>query len=89
MAIAFRIAMPIIAIMHTHQVIEYFGTQQAVADALGIKQSSVAGWGEFPPDLRQLQIEMLTDGKLKAESTCYPKTDAARGNEGRGDKVIA
>jgi len=30
----------------------------------------VGGWGEFPPALRQLQIEALTAGKLRAEADC-------------------
>lgn len=52
--------------MRTKDVIEHFGSQAAVADALGIKQPSVAGWGEFVPPLRQVQIEKLTGGKFKA-----------------------
>lgn len=62
----------IIRAMRTHEAIDHYGTQQAVADALGIKQSSVAEWGEYPPDLRQLQIEILTGGRLKAEPECKP-----------------
>ena len=57
--------------MLTRVVIEHFGTQVAVGQALGINQSSVAEWGKYPPDLRQLQIEFLTGGKLKAEPSCY------------------
>lgn len=47
------------------------GTQLALAERLGIKQPSVAGWGEFPPALRQIQIERLSGGELKAEPGCY------------------
>ena len=46
------------------------GTQASLAVALGIKQSSVALWGEHPPPLRQLQIEALTVGRLRAEPDC-------------------
>lgn len=46
--------------------INYFGSQAALADALGIKQPSVAEWDSVP-DLRQLQLEILTHGKLKAD----------------------
>lgn len=34
---------------------------------LGIKQPSVAAWGEYPPGVRQLQLESMTGGVLKAE----------------------
>lgn len=54
-------------------VIRFFGTQQAVADALGIKQSSVAEWGEYPPEARQLQIHRVTAGKLRAEQGVIDK----------------
>ena len=51
--------------------IKWAGTQVKLAEALGIKsQGSVAGWGTFPPPLRQLQIEALSGGLLKAEPNC-------------------
>lgn len=56
--------------MTTENVIRYFGSQKATADALGMKQPSVAVWGEYPPELRQLQIESLTGGELRAEPEC-------------------
>ena len=46
------------------------GTQQALAKALGITQGSVSLWGDYPPPLRQLQIEALTGGTLRAEPDC-------------------
>lgn len=46
------------------------GTQAALAEKLGIYQGSVSLWGEFPPPLRQLQIEALTAGALRAEPDC-------------------
>lgn len=56
--------------MRTEQVIAYFKSQEATAKALGIKQPSVSDWGDYPPDLRQLQLERITKGKLKAEPGC-------------------
>lgn len=58
--------------MRTRDVIEYFGSQAAVARALGIKPPSVAEWGDVVPPLRQLQIERLTDGKLAADPAILP-----------------
>ena len=47
--------------------IKHYGTQQKLADALGMSQASVSEWGEYPPALRQLQLQQVTKGKLKAE----------------------
>lgn len=72
--------MPKIAGMRTSEVVEHYGSQKAIADALDIKQPSVAEWGDYPPPLRQIQIEKLTRRKLKAEPECYgtagPKEEA-------------
>lgn len=57
--------------MKTDDAIEAFGgTQVLTAKALGITQGSVSLWGEYPPPLRQLQIEALTGGRLRAEPDC-------------------
>jgi hypothetical protein len=57
--------------MTKDQAVEAFGTQVKLADALGIKsQGSVAAWGKYPPPFRQLQIEALTGGRLRAEPDC-------------------
>ena len=53
--------------MTTDEAIKHYGTQVALAEALGIRQGSVGGWGEYPPPLRQLQLQQITKGKLKAE----------------------
>lgn len=59
------------------------GTQAALATALGMTQGSVSLWGEFPPPMRQLQIEAMTRGELRAESDCdrfrFPIPEAASG----------
>lgn len=67
MAIAHAKAPAYHAPMRTKDVISHFGSQAAVARALGIAQPSVANWPETPPPLRQLQIERLTGGKLRAD----------------------
>jgi hypothetical protein len=53
--------------MTTQEAIQHYKTQTKLAEALGIKQGSVSGWGEYPPALRQLQLQQITRGKLKAE----------------------
>lgn len=73
MPIDFYIGMPIIRAVTKDDAIKHFGTQAAVAEALGIKQSSVAEWGEYPPELRQIQIHRVTLGALKAEPEVIEK----------------
>ena len=56
--------------MEVSDLIQLYGTQTAAAEALSLKQPTIAGWikrGGIPP-LRQLQIEKVTRGKLKAQS---------------------
>jgi DNA-binding transcriptional regulator YdaS (Cro superfamily) len=46
--------------------IDHFGSQQALADALGIKSPSISEWrrnGEVPVD-RCRDIERVTEGKV-------------------------
>lgn len=63
--------------MRTQDAVDHFGSQKAVAEALGIKQPSVAEWGEYPPDLRQIQLQAVTNGALKAEPECLQPKAAA------------
>jgi DNA-binding transcriptional regulator YdaS (Cro superfamily) len=53
--------------MKTQDAIRYFGSQAALARALGIGRASVNAWGESMPIDRQCQVEVLTDGKLRAD----------------------
>ena len=74
-----RIAGAIVAGMNKQQVIEYFGGVAATAKALGIAQPSVSNWGDQLPELRQLEIEHMTAGALRAGPECdkYRVTNAA------------
>lgn len=59
--------------MKKTDVLSHFGTQQKVADALGISQRAVSGWDEVIPMGRALQIEKVTRGRLKADLSVYDK----------------
>lgn len=56
--------------MKLDQVIKHFGSQLAVAKALGTTQPTISNWKARGgiPHIRQLQIEHVTKGKLKAQS---------------------
>ena len=64
--------------MSPQQVIDHFGSQTKVADALDCGQSTVAGWVEqgYVPDGRQAQIQLLTGGQLTADATAKKKKAA-------------
>jgi DNA-binding transcriptional regulator YdaS (Cro superfamily) len=54
--------------MTKQEAIDHYGTQMKLATALGVRQSTISEWGEYPPGIRQLQIERLTRGRLRAEA---------------------
>jgi len=45
-------------------VLNYFGSVKAVAEALSIRPPSVCGWGEVIPMRRAYEIERITNGAL-------------------------
>lgn len=53
--------------MTREQAIEHFGGVGRLAGALGISRQSVWKWGPKPPDGRQFQLEVMTNGALKAD----------------------
>lgn len=53
--------------MTTQEAISYYKTQTKLATVLGTRQSTIASWGEYPPKIRQLQLQQITGGRLKAE----------------------
>lgn len=53
--------------MKTREATRYFGGASALARVLVIDRNAVYQWGEHPPIGRQYQIEVLTDGALRAE----------------------
>jgi hypothetical protein len=55
--------------MTTKQAIKHFGGVSKLRDALhGLKsRQAIYQWGKTPPYLRQVEIEKLTNGALKAQ----------------------
>ena len=58
-----------ICLMKVREVLDYYGSQQGTARALGIAQGAVSRWVQQDrvPELRQAQIELLTEGRLRAD----------------------
>lgn len=59
--------------MKTSNAVRFFGSQAALARALGIKPPSVCGWGEVVPRGRAYELLALTDGAIPLEAGDYEK----------------
>ena len=55
--------------MKIDQVIKFFGSQVAAADAIGVTQPTLSNWKKRGriPHIQQLRIEHASGGKLKAQ----------------------
>ena len=53
--------------MRTQEAIDYYGSVKKLADALGIWPQTIYTWGETPPMARQYELEVKTEGALKAD----------------------
>jgi hypothetical protein len=53
--------------MKTEEAVAYYGGVKKLADALGVWPQVVYAWGERPPMSRQYELEVRTDGELKAD----------------------
>lgn len=50
--------------MKTEDAIKHFGTQSALAAALGISKQAVGQWGDTVPKGRAYQLQVITGGAL-------------------------
>lgn len=57
--------------MRVSDAVKHFGTQQKVAEALGITKAAVSGWGELVPKGRAYELQILTGGALDAGAEDY------------------
>jgi DNA-binding transcriptional regulator YdaS (Cro superfamily) len=65
--------------MNMDDALEWFGTKTAIAEELGIALPSVTNWGHSIPPLRQLQLERITKGGLRADDAImeFPRREVA------------
>lgn len=59
--------------MKTETAINHAGTSKGLADLLGITPSAISQWGDEVPPARQLQLEAITGGELKADPDCLER----------------
>lgn len=55
--------------MFKQQAVNYFGNKVKLAKAIGVSPASITGWGEKIPKLRAYQLQVITNGALKAEDS--------------------
>lgn len=59
--------------MRTQDAIKHAGGPAALARKLKLTPGAISQWGDFPPDKRQVQLEQVTGGTLKAEPGCLDR----------------
>jgi DNA-binding transcriptional regulator YdaS (Cro superfamily) len=52
--------------------VAHFGTALALARALGIASASVSEWGEVVPKGRAYELQVMTGGVLRVDTSLYP-----------------
>lgn len=63
--------------MRTDEAVEIFGTQKALAAAIGISPSAVYQWGEFVPKPRQQSVRLAMCAKAEQMEADAAKLRAA------------
>jgi hypothetical protein len=64
--------------MRTQEAIDFYGSVPGLATAIGLSsRQAIYAWGEYPPPGRQYQIEILTNGVLRAERASETEQTAA------------
>ena len=53
--------------MKTEEAVKFYGGKKQLADVLGVWPQVIYQWGEYPPLARQYELEVRTEGALKAD----------------------
>lgn len=53
--------------MKTSEAVEFFGSKTNLAKALKVTKQALNRWGEEVPELRQYQIEVITERQLLSD----------------------
>jgi DNA-binding transcriptional regulator YdaS (Cro superfamily) len=55
-------------------VVQHFGSQRAIAKALGLSESAISQWRDVIPEKDAFKIEKMTSGALRLEPSFYHRT---------------
>lgn len=59
--------------MNKSIVVDFYGSQQAIASALGLSAQAVSAWSDLIPKGAALELEKITNGTLKCDLSVYKK----------------
>lgn len=62
--------------MKKKDAVDYFGAPSKLAKALSISQAAISQWPDDVPPLRAFQLEIITEGALKAQPSESPEQAA-------------
>jgi hypothetical protein len=54
--------------LKTQEAIDFFGSVKELAQFLNVYPQVIYKWGDYPPDGRQYELEVKTNGLLRAET---------------------
>ncbi len=57
--------------MNKSSVVDFYGSQRAIANALGVSDQAISHWGDVIPKGAALELEKLTNGALKCDLSLY------------------
>lgn len=57
--------------MRKVEVVNFFGSQRKVAQALGISEQAVSFWGIVIPEKNALRLHQITNGELSYDESLY------------------
>ena len=57
--------------MNKSIVVDFYGSQRAVASALGLSDQAISNWGNTIPKGAALELEKITNGALKCDLSLY------------------
>lgn len=60
--------------MTTQEAIDYFGGRRQLAEKLGVWPQVIYAWGEEPPMARQFELQVKTEGALRARNDATIKS---------------
>lgn len=59
--------------MRKQTVVEHFGSEAKVAEALEISRAAVWKWPDIVPEGSAYKLQVITNGALQVDPTCYSK----------------
>ncbi|WP_354691049.1 Cro/CI family transcriptional regulator [Phytobacter sp. RSE-02] len=57
--------------MNKSIVVDFYGSQRAIATALGVSDQAVSNWGDVIPKGAALELEKITNGALICDLSLY------------------